>query len=94
MAFRSVVTVVLLGCAACGPSDRVCLGHPCPAQTQPCKDYVNCFVKTGGARATLDSTYGPMGTCWSTTAAAVQACNDACASALPSLKTAFPDAGC
>ena len=64
------------------------------SQSTECKDYIACYVKTGGTASTLDSTYGAMGTCWTTTTAAATACTDACKSATAALKSGRPDAGC
>lgn len=59
-----------------------------------CSRYVACFEMTGGTKGSLDTTYGPMGSCWTTTDAAAEACEVACKTALPSLREEYPDAGC
>ena len=64
------------------------------SQSTECKDYLVCYVKTGGTLSTLDSTYGAMGTCWTTTTAVATSCTDACKAATTALKSGFPDAGC
>jgi hypothetical protein len=64
------------------------------SQSAECKAYVTCYEATGGTKGSLDSSYGAMGTCWSTTTAAATACTDACKSATASLKSVYPDAGC
>jgi hypothetical protein len=62
-------------------------------QSQDCKDYLSCATKVGQSTQSLTDTYGPSGTCWSTTATS-DSCTSACKSALSSLKTAYADAGC
>lgn len=86
---------VLVGCGDL-EQDRICLGHPCRklGQTEECAAYVACYEKTGGTPGSLDSSYGRNGTCWTTSEAATQACTAACASAIQSLRSAYPDAGC
>jgi len=66
------------------------------SQSQDCKDYITCYEKTPGAtKGSLDSTYGPMGTCWSTgVQATADSCTSTCKSEISTLKTDFPDAGC
>lgn len=64
------------------------------AQSVECKAYVGCYEATGGTRGSLDSTYGPSGACWSTTSAAANACTSACKTAIVSLMSAYPNAGC
>lgn len=93
LARASLLLLAVWGLAGCG-GDRVCLSGPCPRQSQSCKDYVDCFVATGGTRGSLDTSYGPRGTCWTVNQAVVDSCSSACASALLMLKMAFPDAGC
>jgi hypothetical protein len=59
-------------------------------QTSDCNRYIACVVKLGGSSASLDSKYGPEGTCWMDSAMA-ESCEKYCKSAL----AAFPgDAGC
>ena len=65
-----------------------------PSQSAECKAYVTCYEATGGTKGSLDSSYGTMGTCWTTTTTAADSCTAACKSAISSLKTAYPDAGC
>lgn len=65
-----------------------------PTQSPECKAYVTCYEATGGTKGSLDSSYGPMGTCWTTTTAAADSCTSACKTALASLQSAYPDAGC
>ena len=62
-------------------------------QSQDCKDYLACAEKTGTGSTSLTDTYGPSGTCWTNTTSA-ESCTSACKSALSSLKTGYPDAGC
>lgn len=85
----ALLILVLAGCG--GP--RVCL-NGCPGQSAACKSYVDCFARTGGDATSLDSTYGPNGTCWTINQAAAASCTEACASAVKSLQAAFPAAGC
>ena len=65
-----------------------------PTQAPDCRSYLTCYERTGGTVGSLDSTYGPNGTCWSNGSATQTACADACKSALSSIRTAYPDAGC
>ena len=59
-------------------------------QTSDCTRYLSCVVAFGGSTASLDSQYGPDGTCWADTATA-EKCTKYCKSAV----AAFPaDAGC
>ena len=82
-----VAGLSLITVAACGGGGG--------GQSTECKDYVACYVKTGGTASTLDSTYGAMGTCWSTgVAATAESCTATCKSTIASLKTSYPDAGC
>ena len=84
--FAAAAVLSMAVIAACGPST--------PPQSAECKAYVTCYEKTGGTKGSLDSSYGAMGSCWSTTTTAADACTAACKSAIASLKTAYPDAGC
>jgi hypothetical protein len=62
-------------------------------QSAICASYLACAYATGAATSgSLDSSYGPSGTCWATQVAA-QACTNACLTALDALQTAYPDAG-
>jgi len=59
-------------------------------QTVNCTRYLDCVVKLGGSSASLDSKFGPAGTCWMDSASA-DACDKQCKTSL----AAFPgDAGC
>ena len=78
---------VLFGWVACGPAYM-------DGTSASCKAYVNCYEATGGVKGSLDSTYGAMGNCWSTTTAAANACRSYCETKLIDLMRAFPDAGC
>ena len=95
MARALLIPLVMLW-TGCGDleADRICLNNPCPKQTRACKDYVACYYVTGGVQGSLDATYGPGGTCWTTNAAVIDACTSACAAGVASMRTAFPDAGC
>ena len=75
----------LITLAACGPGT--------PTQSPECKGYITCYEKTGGTKGSLDAAYGPTVTCWSTADTAAT-CTTACKSAVVSLKTGYPDAGC
>jgi hypothetical protein len=68
----------------------------CGGQSAECKKYIECAnAVSAGTGDALASTYGPSGTCWTTTAATATACTDACKSALSSLKAATnPPAAC
>ncbi len=90
--------LALLVLVACGDPEgsRICLNPPClvPGRASPaCEQYVACAYATGTPRGSLDSTYGSNGICWENPST-MQACTDACASGLSSLRTAFRDAGC
>lgn len=68
----------------------------CGGQSAECKKYIECAnaVQAGSGDA-LASSYGPSGSCWTTSAAAATACTDACKAALSSLKAATnPPAAC
>ena len=65
-----------------------------PPQNANCKAYVTCFEATGGTKGTLDSSYGPMGSCWTAAPERAQSCDDACVEAQNALIADFPDAGC
>jgi hypothetical protein len=80
-----VAGLSLIAIAACGGG---------PSQSAECKAYVTCYEATGGTKGSLDSSYGAMGTCWTTTTAAADSCTSACKTALASLQSAYPDAGC
>lgn len=64
------------------------------SQHSACRDYVRCFEATGGVKGSLDSSYGPMGTCWTTTDFRYWECADECFDAHSARIAAFPDAGC
>jgi hypothetical protein len=75
------VVVIALGLAGCSGGG---------GQTMECTRYLACVQAVGGSAASLDSTYGPNGTCWEDTAEADK-CTVKCKAAL----AAFPsDAGC
>lgn len=64
-------------------------------QTAPfCKVYTTCYEATGGTKGSLDSLYGSMGTCWTTTQQAADTCTAECRARLAALQKMFPDAGC
>lgn len=91
--------VAALGWLGCGnlEADRICLGRTCQmlGESFACTAFVSCYERTGGTVGSLDSTYGPKGTCWRATSPSVaESCTAACASALSSLRSQFPDAGC
>lgn len=60
----------------------------------PCRSYVTCAEATGATKGSLDSSYGPMGTCWTTTMEMADACTKACHTGLAALQKQYPDAGC
>ena len=84
-----------LGCGDL-EKDRICIGHPCGdfGQSKACALYVACYEATGGTPGSLDSSYGKQGTCWQFSSSVSQSCTAACRSAIDSLRSAFPDAGC
>jgi hypothetical protein len=86
IAFAVAAAALSLVAIACGPGT--------PSQSAECKAYVTCYEATGGTKGSLDSSYGTMGSCWSTTSAAADSCTSACKTALASLQSAYPDAGC
>jgi len=59
-------------------------------QSSTCKKLIACYDAVSGTTGTLDSSYGPNGTCWSTTQATADACTSACSSALSSYAAANP----
>jgi hypothetical protein len=63
-------------------------------QSAVCAAFVSCFDGVFGDNATVDSAYGPQGTCWAATQAVASSCNEACASSLNDLASEYPDAGC
>jgi hypothetical protein len=71
----------------------VCSCGPGPERATWCNDYLACDAKTLKT-AGVEATYGEMGTCWTTTQAAADACINACHSVLDSLKQQYLDAGC
>jgi hypothetical protein len=79
--------VSILAAVACGSSGS--------GQSQDCKDYVACSYKTGVTSGSLDSSYGPNGSCWTTTSTG-DSCTAACKSANDSFKSTGlgADAGC
>lgn len=97
MALRGLLLlcVVLAACGGDPEKNRICLGRVCPesGQSQACAKYVACYLRTGGTPGVLDSSYGPSGSCWTTTLAARDACTAACTSSVRSLQMAY-DAGC
>lgn len=68
---------IVLGIAAAGFA-VACGGGG--GQSQTCKDYIACWVKTGGMATTLETLYGPSGACWSDPAM-TESCNTACKTA-------------
>lgn len=84
---RSLAALVALASllSACGSG---------PCQCTDCKAYVTCWEVVGGMKGALDSTYGPMGTCWTTTQAAADRCVVDCREGVKVLQRAYPDAGC
>jgi hypothetical protein len=94
--FHRPLLIALLSLCACGnlEADRICLNGPCAGQSRACKDYVACYEKTGGTPGVLDSSYGPGGTCWTLNSQTAMSCTAACTSAISSLRSAYPDAGC
>ena len=72
---------------ACGPST--------PPQSQECKDYVDCCKKQSGSTC-VESSFGAMGTCWTTTQAAADSCTTSCKASNDSYKSTglAADAGC
>ncbi len=64
------------------------------AQPQSCIAYVRCYEATGGIKGSLDSSYGPMGTCWTTTEMRYWDCADECVALQTDRIAMHPDAGC
>ena len=83
---RRLLAVGLLGCG--------CYGADAGYGGGDCKAYVTCYEATGGTRGSLDSTYGTMGTCWTTTSQAADNCLRVCKEQLAAVAMAHPDAGC
>ena len=77
--------------------DLNCVAGVCenrPLQAPECKAYVDCSNITVGPMPSIEAVYGAMGTCWTTTQAAAEACTTGCKAGLAGLKVAYPDAGC
>jgi hypothetical protein len=79
--------VIMLALLACGPND--------PGEPQYCKDFVACSYKTGVDAGSLDSTFGPNGSCWQTLTTS-SSCYAACQSGDDNFKATgvAADAGC
>jgi hypothetical protein len=77
--------------------DRVEIEPPeGPSQSSECEVFINCQAELDAINNTtvtegLMDTYGPNGSCWTTTPEAAQACSDACDTALESNGTAYPE---
>jgi hypothetical protein len=57
-------------------------------QAPECAQYIRCAnAQSSGSGDALLSTYGPSGTCWTSTSATSTACRDACVSALNSARS-------
>ena len=88
-----LLVTLLLGCSAM--EERICLGRTCPKQSKECRDYIACSaLAMGSPAASFATTYGPMGTCWTSSYAALDACTSACVAGLSAIRGAYPDAGC
>ncbi|GEM_PF-3178734 len=61
------------------------------AQSPACAKYVGCYEATGGVKNSLDPSYGPQGSCWSSGQAASVACGEACAVGLDELRLQHPN---
>jgi hypothetical protein len=81
---RLVGVLALLACEPGGYEDG-----------QYCKDYVACAYKTGALPGSLDSTFGPNGSCWVTSKSA-DSCTVVCKSITIEYKSdgVGADAGC
>ena len=92
--WRGVLEAVGAGVAAI--TLMACYGAPPVTQSTDCQDYINCFEKTGGTKDSLESAYGPMGSCWSTTQTAADKCTSSCKAANDDYKSngIGADAGC
>ena len=65
----------------------------CGGQSAECKKMIECYnAQTSGSGDALNSTYGPSGTCWTTSAATAQTCTDACKAYLASAGSSAPAA--
>jgi len=82
---RVAMIVVTVSLAACGGG---------PINYVPCLEFIACYEGTGGTKGEFDSRYGRMGTCWTGTRAAADACTAECTAKLSALEMTFPDAGC
>lgn len=82
---RTILVVVTLAVTACTQ----------PPQSGPCKDYVDCCTRLD-AGGCSESTFGAMGTCWTTTQAAADACTTRCKASNESYQSndLAADAGC
>jgi hypothetical protein len=91
---RWFVAFLSLGCGDL-EADRVCASPPCrvPGRQSPeCAAFAKCYYATGGFPGSIDSTYGPGGTCWTSGETSANACTQSCASSLPTYRAL--DAGC
>lgn len=91
----SVLLLGVLGLACAGgkgktdPDDEGGGG----SQSQACADYLACAAEVDPATfATLGSTYGPDGDCWTQGDAYADTCTAACEAAVEALATAYPEA--
>ena len=67
--------MMALGMTACGGG----------GQSPECKKYVECVAKLSGSSASVDSTYGPDGSCWADPTMA-----DSCTKKCKTAVAAFP----
>jgi hypothetical protein len=65
----------------------------CGGQSKECKQMIDCAnAQQAGSGDTYNTTYGPSGTCWTTSAATATACTDACKAYLASVGASAPAA--
>lgn len=63
-----VAALLGLGMVACGG----------PSQSADCAKWVNCYNAMNGTTGMIDGTYGPNGTCWTSTQDWADGCTSTC----------------
>ncbi len=61
------------------------------AQSEECKTMIACYDAAGNTTTDWSASYGPSGTCWTTTQVAADACTSTCETANTNNKTVYPD---
>ena len=90
--FLVFLAIASLACAA-GKDKNTDPNDEQGTQSEACADYLDCAAEVDPSTfATLGSTYGPDGDCWSQGDAYADACTSACEAALDAMHAAYPDA--